>query len=147
MRVVNFAEGYTMEKPPMTSGAVQEEFPFLNNMEVWTELEGYSFDKNEVSSASVIMEISRKVTYGLAEVLYRQKVSFEVMHNGTEWQMSQGNYSGEKLWKDENEWPYNDQDIQFKIDPVTGATYYKSQYLVVDTHEALFKMATIRMKA
>ena len=147
MRVVNFADGFTMEKPPMTSGAVQEQFELLNNMFNWTEIENFSFDKDEVSSASVDMEIERYVTFDESVATYRQRIKFDLFYTGSEWQLFKGQYSGEDLWKDETEGYENDQDVMFKIDSTTGKVYYKSNYLVVDTHEGVFKTATIRMKA
>lgn len=138
MRVVNFADGYTLEKPPMSSGSVQEEFELLNNRNLWTPITGYSFDKDEVSSADISLEISR-IFGGFT---YRQVIKIDLVYNGAFWVMNLGQFSGEDLIQDEIIHP---EHISIRV-TTEGQIEYRSGYSL-DIHEGKFKFATIRRKA
>ena len=141
MRVVNFADGFVLEEPPMTSGSVQEDFDFLNNRSVWTKITGYSFDSSKISSASIVLEVERKYD---SSVL-RQVINLDLFHNGTSWTLNFGAFSGNDFLTNDN--LIDEFSVALRVDPVTGDLEYKSGYIVATTHSGKFKFSTIRRKA
>lgn len=138
MRVVNFADGYTLEKPPMTSGAVQEEFELLNNQVLWKEIEGYSFNSEEVTSADISLEVYRAFSGNT----YRQVIKMDALFDGSEWRLVLGQFSGTDMIQEEIS---SNEHICLRITP-EGQLEYRSGYSL-DIHEGKFKFATIRRKA
>lgn len=140
MRLVNFADGYTLEEPPMTSGAVQEDFELLDNRILWTPITGYSFDSSEITSADISLEVSR--IFG--GITYRQVIKMDLMFDGELWQLTFGQFSGRDLIQEEIVFP---EQISLRVNPESGQFEYKSGYSVDMDHNGRFKFATIRRKA
>lgn len=90
-RIVQFSDGFTSASSPVVSGGAQENYDLLNN-QTGTEITGLIFDSSIYKSAFMDAEIERN---GILS--YRQIIQIQLYFDGTNWNLTTGNSSGDDL--------------------------------------------------
>ena len=90
-RIVQFSDGFTSASAPVVSGGAQENYDLLNN-QTGTEITGLIFDSSLYKSAFIDAEIERN---GILS--YRQIIQIQLYFDGTNWNLTTGNSSGDDL--------------------------------------------------
>lgn len=90
-RIVQFSDGFVSASAPVVSGGSQENYDLLNN-QTGTEITGLVFDSLLYKSAFIDAEIERN---GILS--YRQVIQVQLYFDGTNWNLTTGNSSGDDL--------------------------------------------------
>lgn len=143
MREISFADGFTSNTEPSSSGVSLEPYQILNNQSSLTNVPGLNFG-GDLTSVFVNYELERKHTVALVEVAFRQVGSFVAVKSDSGWSLNFGSYSGDDIISDSISGP---SKTVLSIDSSSGQIQYQSGEMTGDNYSGALKLSITRIQA